>query len=650
MNKGTAIVGFFMCFLAGMFLMWGMNKQPGSDISAEGDSAAIDQSDSPIPVSAKDPSWGNPDALVTIVEFSDFECPFCSRVEPTMDKIKEKYGKEQVRVVWKNAPLPFHKAARPAAEAAQTVFALGGSEAFWKFHATAFKNAKQLTEDNFVKWATAAGVDGAKFKQAFASKQHGAKVDEDQALAKKVGANGTPAFRINGVTLSGAQPVDKFEEVIDEQIAEAKKLIASGTKKSQVYAALTKKNFKAAPEDDKGKKGKEAPEEDDKSVWKVPVFSDDPIRGAKDALVTMVVFSEFQCPFCKRVEDTLSKLSSEYKNDLRIVWKDNPLPFHPRAKPAAALARTAFDQKGNDGFWKAHDDLFASQPKLEDADLKGIGDKLGISFAAVQASLDAKKFDDKFEQSMTLATDFQARGTPHFFINGVRLAGAQPAEKFKEVIDAQMKIAKDLVAKGTPRAKVYEEVLKNAKEPGGMEKKEVAAPDDTCASKGPKNAKVVIQEFSEFQCPFCKKVGPSMKQVEEEFGDKVRIVWRHMPLSFHKQAPLAAEASQEVFTQKGSKAFWEYHDKLFEAQGSEGALERENLEKIAQGMGVDMAKFRAALDNRTHKAKIDKDAAVGAAAGINGTPGFSINGYMVSGAQPFAEFKKVITLALKEAK
>ncbi|MEO6603568.1 MAG: thioredoxin domain-containing protein, partial [Polyangiaceae bacterium] len=140
MNKGTAIVGFFMSFLAGMFLMWGLDKGKGPDIQAESGSAAgvPDQSTASVPVSARDPQWGSPDAPVTIVAVSDFQCPFCSRVEPTLKQVRDTYGPKKVRMVWKNNPLPFHNNARPAAEAAMAVFGLKGSEAFWKFHDTAF--------------------------------------------------------------------------------------------------------------------------------------------------------------------------------------------------------------------------------------------------------------------------------------------------------------------------------------------------------------------------------------------------------------------------------------------------------------------------------------------------------------------------------
>ncbi|MEO7034194.1 MAG: thioredoxin domain-containing protein, partial [Polyangiaceae bacterium] len=572
------------------------------------------------------------------------------RVEPTLKQVRDKYGPTKVRMVWKNNPLPFHPNARPAAEAAMAVFGLKGNDAFWKFHDTAFANQQSLSPESYEKWAVEAGVDKAKFDAALASKKYSAKIDEDMALATKIQANGTPAFRINGVTVSGAQPLEKFTEVIDAQLAEAGKMIASGSKPADVYTTLTNKNQAAGSAPAAATAKPADPEEEDKSVWKVPVLSDDPVRGPKDALVTMVIFSDFQCPFCKRVEDTLKTVVQTYGNDLRIVWKDNPLPFHPRAKPSATLARLAYVQKGDKGFWDAHDQLFASNPKLEDEDLKGIAEKVGISWDDVKKDIDNNKFADKFDSSIELGSDLNARGTPHFFINGVRLSGAQPIENFKKIIDDQLAKAKAMVARGVARGKVYDEIMKEGKEPPPPEKKDITAPDATDPAKGGSNAKVVIQEFSDFQCPFCKRVEPTVQAIEKEYGNKIKIVWRHMPLPFHKNAPMAAEASQEVFEQKGSAAFWTFHDAIFGADGADEArTDRAALEKQAQAQGINMDKFKAALDGNTHKAKIDADAELGNKAGINGTPAFVINGYYLSGAQPEAAFKKLINRALKEA-
>jgi protein-disulfide isomerase len=641
MKQGTAVIGFLLSFLTGMLLMYAIDHSgSGLEMSAEVASkkgGSDSHASSPIPITNEDPSWGKADAPVTIVEISDFECPFCSRVNPTMARIKKEYGEDKVRIVWKHNPLPFHKNARPAHEAGATVQALGGD--FWKFHDLAFANQKELTPENITKWAAESGVDPAKFKAAFDAKKYAGKVDKDLALSKQIGARGTPHFRINGKALSGAQPFDKFKEVIDEQLAAGAALAKTGVTKSKISLELTKKNFTPTEEPKP-----QAPPPEDTSIWKVPVAEDDPVKGPADALVTIIEFSDFQCPFCSRVLPTTAKIFEEYKNDVRVVWKDNALPFHQRAKPAAYLARFAYEKNGDKGFWAAHDALFEGQKNLEDTGLEEIAKKLGLNWAQAKAAIDSGKYAAKINESMEIASDYEARGTPHFFVNGRRLSGAQPYEKFKELIDVQLAAAKALVAKGVPRDKVFREIMKTAKAPAEPEKKVVPAPGRDNAFKGAENAKVVIQEFSDFQCPYCSRVTPTVEQILKEYPKDVKVVWRHMPLAFHADAPLASEAAQEAFAQGGNKAFWKFHDKLF---ANQQALKRPDLDKYAEELGLDMARFKAALDNRTHKALVEKDMEVAKQAGVSGTPAFTVNGYFVSGAQPFPAFDKVIKLALK---
>ena len=156
------------------------------------------------------------------------------------------------------------------------------------------------------------------------------------------------------------------------------------------------------------------------------------------------------------------------------------------------------------------------------------------------------------------------------------------------------------------------------------------------ATKGGANAKVTIVEFSDFQCPFCSRVVPTLHQIEKEYGDKVRVVFRHNPLPFHGDAPLAAEAA--VAAQAQGK-FWEMHDKLF---ANQTALDRPSLEKYAHEIGLDMGKFKAALDSNKGKDQIEANMKEGTQFGVRGTPGFFINGNKVEGAQPFDAFKAVI--------
>lgn len=649
MNKGTAIVGFILCFFAGMTLMYGIeHSRPGYALGAETTGAWSDR-DSPVPVDSQDPSWGSRTAPVTIVVFSDFQCPFCSRVEATVDQLKTTYGKEKLRIVWKNNPLPNHPHAKPAAEAAQGVYAMAGNEAFWKFHAAAFKNQSQLGTESYVRWANEAGVkDENKFRQALENHTWASKVDRDLAEGSNAGVNSTPFFLVNGLAVIGAQPIDKFKEVINAELGKAQAAILRGTKPDKVYVEMSKQNRAAAPPPVEAKKmeAKKAPP--DTTVWKIPL-GDAPVLGQESALVTIVEFSDFQCPFSKRAQETLKQIRETYGDKVRFAWKHEPLSFHPRAEPAAELSLFALKEKGSKAFWTMHDKLFALQPKLEDDDLEEAAKALGLDAARAKKAIDTHKYKDAIDADVDLADNVDASSTPHFFINGRRLIGAQPFDDFRAVIDEQMKNAEGLVQKGIAPVRVYDEIMKTAKDPV-PEKKTVAAPTSANPFRGGTSAKVVIQEFSDFQCPFCSRVEPVVKQMHEAYGDKIKVVWRHHPLGMHPDAPLAAEAAIEAFKQKGSDAFWKMHAVLFQNQTAPEGLKRAALDKYADQIGLDGARFRNALDNRVHKAAVDADVKAAEDAGITAAPAFVINGYYITGSQPFAKFKKLIDRALSEAR
>jgi protein-disulfide isomerase len=607
-----------------------------------------------IPVTDAQPSKGPKDALVTIVEFSEFQCPFCARVLPTTKQVFDTYG-DKVRVVWRNNPLSFHNNAAPAAAVAMEAHAQGGNDKFWELHDVLFANQKALGRAELEGYAEKAGLDVEKVKKALDEGTHTKAIQADQAIAAQVGARGTPYFFVNGRQLRGAQPFAGFQKVIDEEIATAEGLLKQGVTKAQMYATVTKDGLTKAAEA-KPKPAAERPgQPDPKAVYKVPLKGNEPQKGADDALVTIVEISDFECPFCGRVEPTIKQVQDKYGKDVRVVWMNNPLPFHKNAKPAANAALEAHAQKGNKGFWAMHEKMFANQKALTTDNLEKWAKEIGLNMGKFKKALADDKYGKTIQEQQTLASSLGARGTPAFFINGRNLRGAQPLTAFTSLIDEELAKAKALVAKGTPRAKVYATTIANG-ETGPKTAPAAPKPDankvytiplpKNAPSKGANNAKVVIQEFSDFQCPFCSRVNPSITQLMKEYGNKVKLVWRDYPLPFHKDAQPAAQAAREVFAQKGDKAFWAYHDLLFQNQKT---LSRENLEKLAQQVGgVDMKAFKAALDSGKHKAAVDADIAAIAKAGARiGTPSFFINGKLLQGAQPYPAFKAAVDAALK---
>ena len=158
---------------------------------------------------------------------------------------------------------------------------------------------------------------------------------------------------------------------------------------------------------------------------------------------------------------------------------------------------------------------------------------------------------------------------------------------------------------------------------------------------GPANAPVTVVEFSDFQCPFCGRVVPTMKQIEKEYGDKVRIVFKHLPLAMHTKAPKAHAAS--VAADKQGK-FWEMHDLIFANQRE---MSEAKYVEYAKQLGLDVDQFTQDMNSPETKKRVDSDAAEAAKLGVTGTPGFFINGKFTSGAKPFTEFKRIIDQQLE---
>ncbi len=170
---------------------------------------------------------------------------------------------------------------------------------------------------------------------------------------------------------------------------------------------------------------------------------------------------------------------------------------------------------------------------------------------------------------------------------------------------------------------------------------------------GNANAKVTIVEFSDFQCPFCKRYfDDAGKQVQEKYINtgKAKLAYRHYPLTtIHPNAQKAAEAS-ECANEQGK--FWEYHDLLFgqqETWSPQSATDvLTSFTDLSGQAGLDTTKFRACLDSQKYKKNVDDDAAAGTTAQVDGTPAFFVNGNRITGAQPFSEFQKVIEQELKK--
>lgn len=372
-----------------------------------------------------------------------------------------------------------------------------------------------------------------------------------------------------------------------------------------------------------------------------------PMLGPRDAAVTVVVFGDFQCPYSNRARAIVSDLRAMHPRDVRVVWRHLPLPRHADARVAAEAAAEVFAQTGDAGFWRYHDILFAHADALDRPSLERWAGMVGADVSRVRAALDEGERAAEVERDQSIAERLEVDGTPGFVVNGTVVMGAQPFSVFEALVAQALDRAH--AARDPSRAYVeaVDDPLPTPARPSRRavtrdtwaRVHEVPVPPDARAL-GPEGAPVVMQVFSDFQCPFCARVEPTIAALRERYGDRLRVVWRDMPLSQHPRATAAAEAAREVYAQGGAAMFWRYHDLLFAHQDDEDALSDAMLQRLAREAGADPRRVAQAVSDRRHAAAVRADVAALGATGLNaGTPAFFVNGHYLGGARPEAEFR-----------
>jgi protein-disulfide isomerase len=346
-----------------------------------------------------------------------------------------------------------------------------------------------------------------------------------------------------------------------------------------------------------------------------------PVKGGERAKVTLVEFSDFECPYCSRLEPTLAELARKYGRDLRLVWKDFPLPQHRDAFGAAVAGRAAAAQGK---FWPMHDRMFANQRALGRDELIKTAQTLGVD---VSKSLDDAALQAAVRRDADDARRFAVGGTPSLFVNGRPYKGPLTVEALSPLVDEELANADRALAGGADAKNLYAVLTKDARPAAAAAQAPKPQPVDIAIGNAPvrgkATAKVTIVEFSDFQCPACGRAEPTVRALQQQLGDGVKLVWKNLPLEMHPFARPAAEAALAAGAQG---KFWEMHDLLFDHQQ---ALDRASLDAYAKQLGLDVKKFDKALDTHAFAAAVDADLASAKQLGINGTPTFFVDGQRI---------------------
>ncbi|HEU5059891.1 MAG TPA: thioredoxin domain-containing protein [Kofleriaceae bacterium] len=390
------------------------------------------------------------------------------------------------------------------------------------------------------------------------------------------------------------------------------------------------------------------------ATYRVPL-DDAPSRGAEDALVTVVEFSDFHCQYCRLASDIVAELLRIFPRDLRVVYRHSLLD--PEEGTLASEAATAAAAQGR--FWPFHDRLFAADAGIDRAEVERAAREVGLDMDRFRADLDQARYRSAVRADDRRAAELGVSATPVFFVNGRPLVGAHGLGTFVALIDEERARAEKLVAAGVPRREIYHRVTARGRAraepvPDGADLVPPPRVDPAAIypvslgarwqRRGPDDALVTVVEFGDYRCGFCIKVRPLLAELERSYAGQVRFVYRHLPLGGNPESRLVAAASMAAGEQG---KFWQMHERLF---AIDGRIDRPVLDQLAREVGLDMRRFAAALDGRRFELEVSREAAEAARLGVRGTPTFFINGAPLVGAKPEAEFRALIDKKLAEAR
>jgi protein-disulfide isomerase len=334
-----------------------------------------------------------------------------------------------------------------------------------------------------------------------------------------------------------------------------------------------------------------------------------PGRGSENAPVTIVEYTDFQCPFCARASLTIARVVAAYPGKVRWVLKHYPLPFHADA-PLAHRAALAADSQGK--FWEMHDTLFANQRALKRDDLIGYAKRLGLDPTQFTADLDSDRFDATLRRDGAEGAKLGVDGTPTFFVNGKRLVGAVPYETVTAAVDRALRTS------GPTSADAMDEVM----------------------SRGPLEAPVTIRWFADITSPLHREALLLLRRIVDAHPRDVRILIRLAPSRSRDNARLVHEAA---IAAAESGAFWELHDVLMNRPT---IADRTALIEYATRLGMDRKAFTESLTSGRASGWLDRHISEAQSLDVRGTPTFFVNTVRVDGVVSFEELDRVVAGAL----
>jgi len=535
------------------------------------------QSDAQKDLQAATPTSATPAAAqpVSIVVFSDFECPYSSQMFFVLQKLQARYS-QQLHITYKQSPLSIHPDSPLAHRAA---LAAGRQGRFNDMAELLYSNQKPQDISTLTAFAHQLHLDVARFRRDLNSSSVAAELDADLEESRAFAVDQTPTLFINGKTLFGYQSEQTIADVIDKTAANdatAPATVPAGVGETIEPALVA-------------------------AIQRSPTAA----QGAADAPLTIVEFTDFQCPYCRAAVAPLEQLMAARGRDVRWIIRAFPLDFHPDSELATEAALAAGEQGK---FWPMHDLIFANQSALKLENLRTYAEQLHLDMHTFNDALATHRFAGQIAADRALGTKAGVNGTPTFVIDGQLLIGARSLPELNQIADAHSHNSDRGPATLTSPVSVTQPEIPD---------QQVIGPET--------RVPLTLTWFTDVRSPLAAQQAELVRDLAKQYDGKVRVLFRAFPVESREDAHISSAA---LLASMRQGKFWEMYDEI---AARRDLLDRAKLVSIADALGLDRPRFIADLD--TSSAAVTANMNEATRRGIQGAPVLFINKQRVDGLQ-----------------
>ncbi len=518
------------------------------------------------------------EAPVPVVVFSDFECTFSSKQYFILQKLQAKYP-GRFRVVYKASPLPIHPGAPLAHRAAFAAARQGKYDAMAQL---LYASQREQSRAALIADARRLQLDIPRFTRDLDSASIAQELATDAAERDALAVVQTPTLFVAGHRLTGLQSEADLAPLV---MGSAQPAAALPSAAGPVIEPTLLTEIQTRPTAS---------------------------LGATDAPLTLVEFTDFQCPFCRAAVEPMEKLLTERGQQVRWEFRAFPLDFHPDAELAAEAALAAGDQGK---FWPMHDLLFAHQNALKLADLHGYAEQLNLNTAIFDEALATHRFAPQVAADRALGLRAGVNGTPSFIIDGHVVTGARTLPELEQLAEAHLNLHTNPAApvvSGLPSAGSVDHIVTQS------------------TSANP----ITLTWFTDVRSTLAARQAELLRSLSARYGDRLRVVYKAYPTSAHPDGTMAAAALLAAHQQG---YFWPMFDALAERRDT---LDEAKLISLAQALHLETEAFRKAIIAARDEVSADRSEA--ARRGIQGAPVIFIDAQRVDGLQPVAAYTAIL--------